>query len=696
MYLQEIFERIENGKLLLPNFQRKFVWERDSQRKLIASVLTKVPSPSTLIVEQTDSETKFLCKPIGRTKKAIASERNSISYLLDGQQRYTTLFFAFKDQFGKGRSIDEVTYSEIYDKLKNRWFLKLADIDSSGSQIFRYNFDNLVFDTKDSENYLPEDIIDFIEYKKDIKSELRYYSILKDDEYESLISGCRNESHIPLQLFMSDSKYLISKLLYQIGQNRFQKFFDTENRKHLVSSLSSILSSEKVDFMIQELDKGSEGIIEQISTHGAAIIGKWSSKLEDFLSTSINQYDIKQIELKDISKAIATFGYINREGTKLSTFDLLCAKAEDFDLRGKIIEQSLKKFHFFKRGTWEPTEEYKLYNEFGFLKKSKTIEAVYSDYLFQCFNLIHAHDNSRELSTNVLKQKYALDNMNKDFLSSNYIKATGAIFYAGAILNEFCGHDVAQRITNKLAVIPLLNVLIQIPELTTPIIKKLIAFYWIKLFTGNYNSHQNKNSIDDCKELSSWIIDGNQEIKIRLLDLLDKKVLNKPEFATFEMLSNPKSDDKFGYVNKSVSANIFYYILSRGSEVEDWHPSENSVKLNKETIINIHHIIPLASATTIGQGTKQYRNKNNHILDATLNKTPISESANKLISSFTLSEYGEKLSSFAKNDHMITDAWSTYKYSNNSDPSELLSLYKSRYDLLLHSIKTELKTYIES
>lgn len=694
MLLKDIFDAIDNGKLMLPNFQREFVWERDSQKNLIASVLTKVPSPSTLVVDQAEKGPKFLCKTIGRINEAKKSDRPTIAYLLDGQQRYTTLFFAFKDQFGKGAEVDANTYDEIYPKLKNRWFLKLKDSNSSGSNIFIFNFDCLVLNSDQVENYLPEDILDFIEYQRDLKSENRFYSIKNDDNYQSLVKGCKKESCIPLQLFQTEYKYLIKGLLTQIGQNRFQDLLDTENRNYLITSLISVLDTkEKVCSLLQGFDEGNKKAIEEINDLGNTIVSKWADKLEDFLSTTIRQYDIKQVELKEISKAIATFEYINQGGTKLSTFDLLCAKAEDFDLRGEIISVTHESFNFFKRGTWEKTENYQLHEYFGLLKNDSTIESVYSDYLFQCLNLIHAFENNVELSTNVLKQRYALDNMNKEFLSTHYRSATKAILLACAILSEFCAHPNAQGITNKLAVIPMLAVLIRVDEPTPSLIKKLIAFYWIKLFSGNYDSHQNKNCIEDCKELDVWLFHDNDSVRDNLLTLLGNKVLNKEEFANFDMMSKPNKDIKNGYVNKSVERNIFYFILSRGKEVEDWHPKESRI-INKESKINIHHIIPLAQTGSIGLSTKEYRNKNNHILDAVLNKTPISEEANKLISSFSLEKYHHELSSFAKDSHMITNDWIDFNYKGEDDNDTLLRLYQSRYELLLNTIRMELRDYL--
>ena len=41
--LKEMIELIQKQELLLPDFQRGFVWDIEMQQRLVASVLTKMP-----------------------------------------------------------------------------------------------------------------------------------------------------------------------------------------------------------------------------------------------------------------------------------------------------------------------------------------------------------------------------------------------------------------------------------------------------------------------------------------------------------------------------------------------------------------------------------------------------------------------------------------------------------------------------
>ena len=50
--LDKTITKIKNNRILLPNFQRDFVWrEEDNQKNLVASVLTKMPIGNILLLK---------------------------------------------------------------------------------------------------------------------------------------------------------------------------------------------------------------------------------------------------------------------------------------------------------------------------------------------------------------------------------------------------------------------------------------------------------------------------------------------------------------------------------------------------------------------------------------------------------------------------------------------------------------------
>ena len=49
-YLETTIRKIKKNEILLPDFQRQFVWKEEIQKKLVASVLTRLPIGSILLL----------------------------------------------------------------------------------------------------------------------------------------------------------------------------------------------------------------------------------------------------------------------------------------------------------------------------------------------------------------------------------------------------------------------------------------------------------------------------------------------------------------------------------------------------------------------------------------------------------------------------------------------------------------------
>ena len=97
--LEVTINKLKKNEILLPDFQRQFVWkEEEMQHKLVASVLTKMPIGSILLLKSKDAH-DYSCKPLG-AKDPIPSEQlpsGAVEFLLDGQQRMTVLANVFSD-----------------------------------------------------------------------------------------------------------------------------------------------------------------------------------------------------------------------------------------------------------------------------------------------------------------------------------------------------------------------------------------------------------------------------------------------------------------------------------------------------------------------------------------------------------------------------------------------------------------------
>ena len=96
---------IEQGKVKVPKFQRDFVWDIDQTAKLLDSILKGYPI-GTFILWETDQRINDI-KNIGNFDLPEI-EYGPVQYVLDGQQRITSLFAAYK-----GASIQKVGEKKI-------------------------------------------------------------------------------------------------------------------------------------------------------------------------------------------------------------------------------------------------------------------------------------------------------------------------------------------------------------------------------------------------------------------------------------------------------------------------------------------------------------------------------------------------------------------------------------------------------
>lgn len=104
--IANIYQQIESGKLILkPDFQRKFVWTQDHQEAFIDTILKGYPFPEI-----------FVCQGSIDTKKL-----KTIEYVIDGQQRLTTLKRYIENSFDRPLKI--IKSFENLDEMDQEQFL---------------------------------------------------------------------------------------------------------------------------------------------------------------------------------------------------------------------------------------------------------------------------------------------------------------------------------------------------------------------------------------------------------------------------------------------------------------------------------------------------------------------------------------------------------------------------------------------
>lgn len=90
MKVSELMFSIQTMDMVLPEFQREYVWTRDQAKKLISSLIREYPTGSLLIWKTSD--------PPEIKNNAVARDKiGTTSVILDGQQRMTTLYLLTKN-----------------------------------------------------------------------------------------------------------------------------------------------------------------------------------------------------------------------------------------------------------------------------------------------------------------------------------------------------------------------------------------------------------------------------------------------------------------------------------------------------------------------------------------------------------------------------------------------------------------------
>lgn len=85
-----LFNDIDNGRTKIPKFQRDFVWDKEQTAKLIDSIIKGFPI-GTFILWKTREQLREV-KNIGNIELPASPKGDAVHYVLDGQQRITSLY----------------------------------------------------------------------------------------------------------------------------------------------------------------------------------------------------------------------------------------------------------------------------------------------------------------------------------------------------------------------------------------------------------------------------------------------------------------------------------------------------------------------------------------------------------------------------------------------------------------------------
>jgi hypothetical protein len=103
--LPKLLADVRAGHIQVPRFQRPFVWENERRVELLRSLRAGIPIGSLLVWRT--SQTRLRCfEAIAGVGIPQPIKGHTVSYLLDGHQRLTTLFAAFSMRSAPSQSIE--------------------------------------------------------------------------------------------------------------------------------------------------------------------------------------------------------------------------------------------------------------------------------------------------------------------------------------------------------------------------------------------------------------------------------------------------------------------------------------------------------------------------------------------------------------------------------------------------------------
>jgi len=110
-----LFDQIRNGTIKIPQFQREFVWTKGMSARLLDSIIKGYPI-GTFILWSTQERLRSI-RNLGGTDLPDTPAGNAVKYVLDGQQRLTSLFVTLNGLTIR-REEHEDDYSQMWLDLK--------------------------------------------------------------------------------------------------------------------------------------------------------------------------------------------------------------------------------------------------------------------------------------------------------------------------------------------------------------------------------------------------------------------------------------------------------------------------------------------------------------------------------------------------------------------------------------------------
>ena len=722
MNLQEIINEIEAGEILLPDFQRKFVWtEEERQKKIVASILTKMPIGSILLLESDPSD--YSSKVIG-CKTIIDADKlnNTVDFLLDGQQRITVLTNVFSNVIHNNcKRVSDL----VSPTLKRRFFLRIPKWKSREKGDL-FGVQNLYFPYKDPDSkdpdFLSGDIMPFIVCQSFNSGDKMPYNPANDLSKDLDDYCLNNEDGYLLPLFLMTPTTEENPSQAKLRFNTIRKNIAENIKEEIEDYFESLVDADKKQAFINDLfvdDKKScaavkkdYGLLSRKLTERAEV---WEGDLKEYLDSCVKNIVLNKIlvSAEKRARAIDIYENLNIGGVCLNIFDLIMAKVAKVDnapyyerlincIKGektyskdvipdKVANQMKHKVTTEVDGVMTAEDkdmiDDKFYNASIFTRcynedkneiNSKFIDAFLNTLSLYTYNSNYSPD---EYKVDLIKRNKILELTPQD-IHANTEKICCAIDRALFFFQTRCGIRSVNELNYSLMISLVATVFTNDDWYAdVKVHKKLEAWYWSSLFSGSYDRDQNSVFIQDLQSVMAMLTNTADTAWIsKNIDY----ILDAQNFSDEKLLLMEKVQEE-RYPKRVLRIFLCQYLLAK-TYADMFNASQTiSVFSDVASTLEAHHIIPLGSVKKVDESTTRLRNDDKNICNSPLNFAFITKKSNDEISDDTLDVYITKITDEAK------AALSIQSYTMpNIDDDNTKQILRQRYTAL----KGELKDHV--
>jgi hypothetical protein len=723
--LKIIFEKIQDEKLILPDFQRDYKWNSNKQSNLLASILLNFPVGSSLILNGVSTD--FALRKIGENTQYQIDNPYDCEYLLDGQQRTTTLFNAFNDTFNFEQFSSEKELIDFMRRksnpLKIRWFLRFptgTDINCGMPDVF--NAKKLEFNKDSLDIFEPNEISDIFSgytfHEKNDKGTTKWFSPfyslaqkLKGKETTAIknefVKTCAKYGVVPLYHLGSDTgTKLVKRVIKQIAKSNSSSLIDYyrdnfEKLKKDYDQDEDYLSEYSSIHDLEEDGEDFEKVLEKIFADKES---EWANSVMNYLQLDIvEQYELYSLITNDIRRAIPIFCHLNEGGMPLDDFDLVAAKAakklpqdkSTYSLSKTVREICSKPVQLSPPlAEQAKSDSGKLFlEEFDSIKDGLPTGYIKGCILAVC-TMLSRVNNPYEADTTIQLAK--TDTSSKTLLSLNTEEirkhipiATQAVLRAFAFLLIKCGIDNAGKLHYKLMIQPIAFAFTNDDFWTSSTkISRIEHWYWSSVFSGKYLYDQSTVVIEDINLLYKWLSGEEQNVLIeRAKNIFSSDHYSSKDLLTYKLQEYPKEAIRKHILQYILSDKPFDLISDEVKQVSSYKLDDTgNVKLLPVNSLHDHHIIPTDLYKSLGERSSDIRKDQSQIVNSPLNRVLISAESNWAISSLDPARYFSELGDITSNQAILSSQLISEEFLNvgtgDLDKEVIQEALEKRYDAL--------------